>query len=149
MTATWHRSSQGVLTRGTMEGDSECPARFEFYYPNDLVDCPYIVLVCRNPHSHPNPNPSRTPQIVRNLLEELLLGMGWRLGDTNPRRLNLDSSFTNGLRRILGWTQQREPTIFDLHASLGNSDHTSRLILELRKQMFPHGTGFDGNLQFN
>jgi len=74
--------------------------------------------------------------------------MGWRLGDATPQQLNLDSSFTNGLCHILGWTQRQEPTIFDLHASLGNSDHAGRIILELRKQMFPHGTGFDGYTQF-
>ena len=75
--------------------------------------------------------------------------MGWRFDDTTLHQLNLDSSFTNGLHCILGWTQQQESTIFDLHASLENLDHTSRLILELHKQMFPHGTGFDGNLQFS
>jgi len=131
-----------------MIGKSDCPARFDFYYPNDPQDCPYILLVCRNPHTHPDPKPTRTPRVIRSLVEDLLLGLGWKLGDMTPRRLNLESTFTNGLRQILEWSHQREPTLLDLHPSLGNFDHTGRIINDLRKAVFPHGTGFNGNVQF-
>ncbi|KIJ41787.1 hypothetical protein M422DRAFT_255099 [Sphaerobolus stellatus SS14] len=34
----FHRTQEGKLTRGKIEHVTDCPARFEFYYPNDLFD---------------------------------------------------------------------------------------------------------------
>ncbi|KIJ50328.1 hypothetical protein M422DRAFT_245581 [Sphaerobolus stellatus SS14] len=71
--SNFHRTQDGKLICGTIEHINNCAARFEFYYPNEPVNCPYVAVVCRDPHSHRNPISSRTPRIVRDLLEELLL----------------------------------------------------------------------------
>ncbi|KIJ37807.1 hypothetical protein M422DRAFT_259670 [Sphaerobolus stellatus SS14] len=141
---SFHRNKDGKLTRGVIEHITKCPARFEFYYPNNANDCPFIAVICRNPHSHSNPIPSRTPRIVRRLLEGLLSKLGWRLADATPRRLHMESSFLMGLRKLLGWSELRDPTLSDLHPSLGNTDHAGRIISEVRNQVYLFGTGFEG-----
>ncbi|KIJ37989.1 hypothetical protein M422DRAFT_259375 [Sphaerobolus stellatus SS14] len=118
----FHRNKDGKLTRGVIEHITKCPARFEFYYPNNANDCPFIAVICRNPHSHSNPIPSHA----------------------TPRRLHMESSFLTGLRKLLGWSELREPTLSDLHPSLGNTDHAGRIISEVRNQVYPFGTGFEG-----
>ncbi|KAF8590817.1 hypothetical protein K439DRAFT_1657169 [Ramaria rubella] len=140
----WHRTADGTLTRGLLSRTESCPARFEFYYPYNLDRCPAILLVCHNPHSHADPFPAQTPQAVMDIFNNLLAHLDWKLADASPRRILLDSSFMAGLRRVLGWEGLCDPTLSDLHPSLGNSDHTARLINKLRYQHYPHGTGFEG-----
>ncbi|KIJ25851.1 hypothetical protein M422DRAFT_273135 [Sphaerobolus stellatus SS14] len=118
----WHRGSDGILKRGEILPAIDCPTRYEIYYPK----------------------PSKTPALVRGILEELLVTLGWILADATPRRLNLDSGFISGLRRILEWNSTREPTLSDLHPSLANYDHARRIIMECRKTLYPHGTGLEG-----
>ncbi|KIJ25096.1 hypothetical protein M422DRAFT_273985 [Sphaerobolus stellatus SS14] len=142
--SNWHRGSDGILKRGEILPAIDCPTRYEIYYPNDSEACPYIAPVSRNPHSHPNPKPSKTPALVRGILEELLVILGWKLVDATPQRLNLDSGFIAGLRRILEWNSARNPTLADLHPSLANYDHARRIIMECRKTLYPHGTGLEG-----
>ncbi|KJA22509.1 hypothetical protein HYPSUDRAFT_215715 [Hypholoma sublateritium FD-334 SS-4] len=70
--------------------------------------------------------------------------MDWKLADATPRKIMIDSGFMNGLRDHLKWKLTIEPSLSDLHPSLGNSDHTRRIINELRLKLFPKGTGFEG-----
>ncbi|KAF7335197.1 hypothetical protein MSAN_02353000 [Mycena sanguinolenta] len=45
----WHRQS-GKLARGVLERvKGNCPATFDIYTPYNLSDCPYVVVICRNP----------------------------------------------------------------------------------------------------
>jgi hypothetical protein len=103
-------------------------------------------MVCINSHSHPDPFPTRTPNAVKDILEGLLLKLGWRLADATPRRLHIEASFLGGLRRVLNCSEFREPTLSDLHPSLGNWDHIGRLINNLRHVLYPAGTGFEGKI---
>jgi len=50
----------------------------------------------------------------------------------------------NELHLELNWNEKHDPSLSDLHPSLGNLDHMARLINELREQYFPNGTGLDG-----
>ncbi|KAF8576151.1 hypothetical protein K439DRAFT_1623060 [Ramaria rubella] len=140
----WHRTADGTLTRGLLSRTESCPARFEFYYPYNLDRCPAILLVCHNPHSHADPFPARTPQAVMDIFNNLLAHLDWKLADASPHHILLDSSFMAGLHHVLGWEGLCDLTLSDLHPSLGNSDHTARLINKLRYQHYPHGTGFEG-----
>ncbi|KAJ7800656.1 hypothetical protein B0H14DRAFT_3092562 [Mycena olivaceomarginata] len=111
----WHRDS-GKLARGVLQRTvGNCTAKFDIYTPDDLSDCPFVVVICRNPHTHPPPHP-----------------------------LMLDSGFISGLRRSLGWTKPFDPPLAALHPSLGNLDHIRCCIDGLRKVLFPDGTGFEG-----
>ncbi|KAF8520313.1 hypothetical protein JB92DRAFT_3082143 [Gautieria morchelliformis] len=142
----WHRLRNGKLERGVLRPSPRCPTRFEIYVPNDLDATPVILIVLRNPHSHPDPKPTRTPLAIIHAFNGMLRDLGWRLTDATPRRLALDVAFMSSLRRHLHWEGLHDPVLLDLHPSLGNLDHTSRLINELRgeNEFFPHGTGLPG-----
>ncbi|KAJ7920959.1 hypothetical protein B0H13DRAFT_2230669 [Mycena leptocephala] len=103
-----------------------------------------VVVICRNPHSHPNPHTVKTPPPLLEVFRTLLLDLDWKLADATPRKLMLDSGFMSGFRRALGWSRPFDPPLDALHASLGNLDHIRRYIDELRHVLFPEGTGFEG-----
>ncbi|KAF8187531.1 hypothetical protein BJ912DRAFT_926768 [Pholiota molesta] len=146
----WHRFSSNQLRRGSMkrcldEGTKACQATFSIFEPNNLSACPFILIICKGPHTHVNPFPVKTPPSIYMIFSSLLLNMGWRLADATPRNIMLDSGFMKGLRQHLAWMDDcREPVLSDLHPSLGNSDHVRRYINSLRVKLFPRGTGFEG-----
>ena len=63
-----------------------------------------------------------------------------------PRRIILDTAFMTGLQNVIRWTGNQDPSLSDLHPSLGNGDHAARLINKLQFERFPDGTGFEGHL---
>ncbi|KAJ6565296.1 hypothetical protein DFH09DRAFT_919678 [Mycena vulgaris] len=141
----WHRAESGKLARGILQRlTSNCSAKFDIYTPYDLSDCPRIVVVCLNPHSHPDPRPAKTPPPLLEVFRSLLLDLDWKLADATPRKLMIDSGFMAGLRRALGWNKPFDPPLAALHPSLGNLDHVRRYIDKLRGVLFPSGTGFEG-----
>lgn len=140
----WHRDNQGVLQRGRMKKMEDCECRFEIYEPHNLRYCPYILVVSKNPHSHPLPARTKTPASIRDVFVSLLRPLDWRLADATPRRLLLDNAFIYNLRQLLGWVDIRDPGFGDLHPSLNNYDHTARLIDDLRRKRYPNGTGLEG-----
>ncbi|KAG0704065.1 hypothetical protein DFH29DRAFT_997951 [Suillus ampliporus] len=133
---------QGVLQKWA----HKCQTTYVIYVPNDLQDCPHVLVISHNPHSHPPPMPVKTPPPILRCFESLLLHLEWKLADATPRRIMLDSGFMDGLRRVLGWSLSwdHDPTLQDLHPSLGNLDLVWRRINVLRNTRFPDGTGFDG-----
>lgn len=144
MIAHWHRDSQGILQRGEMIPTEDCSTRFDMFTPNDLHQCPFVVIVSTNPHSHTLPQPTKTPATIRAIFESLLTPLDWRLADATPRRILLDHSFMQNLRDILGWKNHQDPGLGDLHPSLANYDHAARLIDNLRDEKYPAGTGLQG-----
>ncbi|KAJ6554288.1 hypothetical protein B0H19DRAFT_1029451 [Mycena capillaripes] len=140
----WHRQS-GKLARGVLQRvKGNCPTTFDVYTPYDFFHCPHVVVICRNPHSHPPPHPVKTPPPLLEIFRSLLLELDWKLADATPRKLMLESGFMANLRRNLGWTKPFDPPLAALHPSLGNLDHVRRYIDELRHVLFPDGTGFEG-----
>jgi len=144
--AHWHRDDHGVLKRGTLIREDPCNSRFEVYYPNDTEDCDFIVLICRGPHSHPDPRPTRTPKTIEMIFMSLLETLGTGLASVTPCRIILDAAFMSALQRALAWEGTQSPTLKDLHPSLGNFDATARLINKLQLSRYPDGTGFGGKL---
>lgn len=143
--AHWHRSADGKLQRGIMKRfPGQCTAKFDIYLPNDLSACPRVLVICRNPHSHPPPMPVKTPPPLLDIFTSLLTNMDWKLADATPLKIVLDSNFIYGLRKHLGWSNLFDPALSDLHPSLGNLDHSRRQINLLRNRFFPSGTGLAG-----
>jgi hypothetical protein len=112
--------------------------------------CPRVVLLCRNPHLHARPPRSKTPKIIEDIFQSLLLQLGWRLADATARRITTNQLFVDGLKRVLGWSNlQWDPVPSDLHPSLGNHDHTALLINKIREPLYPDGTDFEGECLLN
>ncbi|KAF8833986.1 hypothetical protein BDN67DRAFT_915867, partial [Paxillus ammoniavirescens] len=145
----WHRDSKNKLRQGALlEPASKCNTTYDIYVPNDLANCLQVLVVSRYPHNHPPPLPIKTPPQIVKCFESLLQRLEWKLADTTPRRLLLNSGFMQGLRQVLGWNSyEQDPSPHDLHPSLGNFDHLRRLINVLRSYHFPHGTRFQGAQQ--
>ncbi|KAJ7265241.1 hypothetical protein C8J57DRAFT_1069413, partial [Mycena rebaudengoi] len=141
----WHRSASGTLTRGQLQRERKnCAATFDVYTPYDLSDCPWVVIICRSPHSHPNPHPLKTPPPLMEVFRSLLLELDWKLADATPWKLMFDSGFMASFRQVLAWNRPFDPPLAALHSSRGNLDHVRRCIDELRDLLFPSGTGFEG-----
>ncbi|KAF8835761.1 hypothetical protein BDN67DRAFT_984400 [Paxillus ammoniavirescens] len=143
--------SKNKLHQGALlEPASKCNMMYDIYVPNDPANCPQVLIVSRHPHNHPPPLPIKTPPQIVKCFESLLQRLKWKLADTTPRQLPLDSGFMQGLRQVLSWNSyKQDPSPHDLHPSLGNFDHLRRLINVLRSSHFPHGTGFQGAQQLN
>ena len=139
--AHWHRLADNKLKRGTLcKWVHGCTARYHIYVPHNLRACPRILVLCQSPHSHPPPAPVKTPLPLKDLFDELLLLMKWKLADATPQRIFLDTAVVEGLQRALGWdriTMGREATLTDLHPSFANLDHVCRLINKLQTQQYP------------
>ncbi|KAG1801282.1 uncharacterized protein BJ212DRAFT_1286563, partial [Suillus subaureus] len=146
--AHWHRQPDGKLKQGTLQKwRHNCSAKYNIFTPHDLHACPRILIVCRNPHSHPPPAPVKTPPGLVNVVHGLLALMKWKLADATPRQIFLDTTFVEGLHHALAWDLTscgRDAILQDLHPSLANLDHVQRLITTLQNKKYPSGTGFEG-----
>ncbi|KAF8999499.1 hypothetical protein BDQ17DRAFT_1328238 [Cyathus striatus] len=71
-----------------------------------------------------------TEQIVVNFVKEFYAQY------TTPRKLAVDAGFTKSLRQYLNWELVVDPSISELHPSLGNFDRVRRLINDIRKSLF-------------
>ncbi|KIK77556.1 hypothetical protein PAXRUDRAFT_166459, partial [Paxillus rubicundulus Ve08.2h10] len=144
----WHRQADMKLRRGAMrKWGSRCKATYQVFVPHDLNACPCILILCRNPHSHPPPAPAKTPPPLKALFYELLSLLHWKLADTTPCHIFLDMAFIEGLQQVLDWdsvAMGRDATLSDLHPSFANLDHTRRLINKMRAEYYPCSTGYDG-----
>lgn len=143
----FHRRLNGRLDRGELQVQ-RCPVIFEFFYAMDTEERrkhPFVILVCRNKHSHSPPSPLKTPPRELAKLQTLLLHMKWSLAEATPRKILNDSGFMMGLRQIMNWECEREPSLSDLHPSLANSSHVQRIIDALRKRYFYNGNGFESS----
>ncbi|KAL6304684.1 hypothetical protein BKA93DRAFT_732739 [Sparassis latifolia] len=140
----WRRYADGSLRRGTLQRHIKCHSTFDIYVPHDIKSCAYIVIVCRHPHSHPDPLRTKTPPLYLHIFRSLLCDLQWRLADATPRKISTDVGLVAGLRRVLNWTTTHDPVLSDLHPSFGNQDHVARLIDTLRQEYYPMGTDFEG-----
>jgi len=82
--------------------------------------------------------------MMKGVFKGFLEDTGWRLADMTPRKLSLDAGFMLQLRKFLNWRDIKDPSLAELHPSLGNLDHTVRILNKLRKAYFPDGMGLPG-----
>ncbi|GJJ11594.1 hypothetical protein Clacol_005829 [Clathrus columnatus] len=140
----WHQDAHGILQRGTMVSINDCKSHVEIYEPNNLNDCPYVLIVCRNPHTHLQPTCTKTPATIHKIFNLLLEPLEWQLADATSHHILLDNMFIYGLRKLLRWSDFHDPGLGNLHPSLVNYDHSQRLINELHNKRYPKGTGLEG-----
>lgn len=143
-----HRFANGTLGRAQYSRLEGCRAKFVSYTPEspeDLARSPFAVLICENPHSHPNPAPISTPPPYEDVLVDLLNEQGWQVADATPRRLAINPQFLSGLRRLLpNPPKDRDPILADLHPSFANTKHAKVYIDKVRRKLYPNGTDFEG-----
>ncbi|KAJ7676899.1 hypothetical protein DFH06DRAFT_976937 [Mycena polygramma] len=143
-----HRDSNGSLTLLEMQ-QLKCESKFRIFEPLEeyRVLCPRILVVCHGEHTHPIPLPTKTPPSIRAELFELLAALDHDLPDLTPRRFLRHPTTHSFLRKRL--PNVHNPTLLDLHSSLGNRDHIRAYILQAQNDIqtvFPEGTGWEGLL---
>ncbi|RIA80293.1 hypothetical protein C1645_792839 [Glomus cerebriforme] len=64
-------SDNGSVVRGEIIQKS-CPVHFMKFVPDNIVNCPFVALVCIGIHNHPPPVPERTPANIKSNLQVLI-----------------------------------------------------------------------------
>lgn len=141
--ARQHRNADGSATVSEVV-PLECHSTFRVFEPweSHRKECPMILVVCGGPHRHPIPLPTKTPQLIRHELTELLARLDLDLPDMTPRRFLRHSALRVHLSTRL--PSVVNPMLSDLHPSLSNRDHLRVIIAAVQKEKFPHGTGWKG-----
>lgn len=138
-----HRDANGNITIAELI-HLECRSRFRVYQPlkEHRSSCPWVLITCHGEHTHPIPLPTKTPPPIKETIFDILRSLSHNLPDLTPRRF-LRHSATNAFLRSK-FPDIPNPTIIDLHPSLGNRDHLRSFISAVQKEQFPMGTGWDG-----
>lgn len=122
----------------------QCSSTFKCYEPIDEFRqaCPRRLVVCRRPHMHPIPLPTKTPPSIRNEVFDILQSLDVDLANITPRQLrrhtHTQAYFQKCLPNVL------RPMLADLHVSLANREHVKWYIIQVQSHCFPFGTGWKG-----
>ncbi|KAL0057790.1 hypothetical protein AAF712_015556 [Marasmius tenuissimus] len=140
-----HHSGNGDLYMTELQ-TLPCESKFSVYepYPEYRQQCPWILLVCRGPHTHAVPALTKTPNTVRTAILSFLDKLDDLANLTTRRLIRSDAAkvFLQAQLPLLS-----EPTFIDLHCSLNNRDHLQAMINHAQSQRFPDGTGWQGLLR--
>ncbi|HEV7737709.1 MAG TPA: hypothetical protein VGO47_10115, partial [Chlamydiales bacterium] len=121
-----------------------CGCQFIVYspLPEEQEKCPFVLIICSGPHTHPIPFPCKTPPQVERQVFEMLETLELDLTDATPRRVMRHPLIQMSLSRLL--PEISNPTLIDLHPSLGNKDHLRMYISAIKYDKFPFGTDWAG-----
>lgn len=119
---------------------------FREYQPTEEFRraCPYVLVVCQGPHSHPIPLPEKTPSGVKTELVELIAKLDIDMADLTPRKFLRHPIVKSYL--ATRFPLIRNPMLSDLHLSLSNRSHLRVYIDAMKKRHFPLGTGWKGSV---
>ncbi|KAL0567432.1 hypothetical protein V5O48_014558 [Marasmius crinis-equi] len=140
-----HRNAQGDLLMAELQ-HLPCKSKFITYQPHKEYrqSCCKILIVCKGPHTHPIPIPSKTPTSIREDLHRFFLNMK-DLANLTTRRLLRNEAARMYLETKL--PHIAKPTFLDLHPSLNNRGHIQCMINYAQSKRYPNGTGWEGVLQ--
>jgi hypothetical protein len=143
LSASEHRDSEGRLIMAEMER-LPCKSIVRMYEPLEEYRsaCPKVLIICRSAHTHPIPQPLKTPPHIRLQIFKLLQTLGQDLSDLTPRRFLRHPTVCAYLRNILPHISHPSPS--DWHVSLSNREHLRAYIDQARQKAFPEGTSWRG-----
>ncbi|KAJ3927388.1 MAG: hypothetical protein NXY57DRAFT_1106683 [Lentinula lateritia] len=136
-----HRQSNGSMTMVELKR-LPCQCRITVYEPvaEFREQCMKSLIVCHGPHRHPPPVPSTTPPLVAQNLIAFIKDLD-DLPNLTARRLLSKESTRIFLRQQL--PDIPDPSLMDLHHSLGNLDHLQVYVTKAIRMMYPRGTGWE------
>ncbi|KAJ7763443.1 hypothetical protein B0H16DRAFT_1718672 [Mycena metata] len=138
-----HREEDGALIQPIMVR-LECKVKFRMFQPLEQFrrDCPFILITSSGSHTHPIPLPTKTPPAVRSQVFQLLETLEEDIPDMTPRRF-LRSPVVKAFLSST-FPHAANPTLTDLHISLGNRSHLKAYIKQAKEFHCPFGTGWNG-----
>ena len=121
-----------------------CNTTYHVYEPLQEYrkSCPWILIISRGVHTHPIPISQKTPPRLRSVLMMVLRSLDMDLADLTPRRFLRHPIVKAFLRSLLPDITQ--PTLSDLHISFANRSHLKHYIDQIKNELFPKGTGWEG-----
>ncbi|KAH8684403.1 hypothetical protein BGZ60DRAFT_165405 [Tricladium varicosporioides] len=138
-----HRTSRRKLCghdhpqgQGRIVSFNQCTAKFDIYFPFNMIRYPYAILVARGNHSHHPPYPTRLPYQVANDVV-LALRQGDILAQT-PRRFILSPEYQWLLKKF------STTSLRAIHTSLAIEDRLAAFIRAERIKQYPEGTDLLG-----
>ncbi|KAJ6529593.1 hypothetical protein B0H19DRAFT_1214481 [Mycena capillaripes] len=111
----------------------ECDVKFRIWWPVDRTKCPYALVTSRGTHRHPIPLPEKTPNAD--------------LPDMTARRFLRHPAVKSHLFTL--FPNVTNPTLSHLHPSLANRAHLSAYIARAKKEHFPEGTDWKGEISLH
>lgn len=122
----------------------ECKVKVHVYepLPEYCHSCPWTLVVCRGIHTHPIPILQKTPPSIRAEVVKLLKSLDNDLADLTPWRFIRHPITKSYL--ISCFPSVILPSLSSLHISLANRSHLKYYIDEVKQELFPAGTGWEG-----
>ncbi|KAJ6617105.1 hypothetical protein B0H10DRAFT_1948621 [Mycena sp. CBHHK59/15] len=119
-----------------------CSCKIKVYEPLEEYQdvCPSVLVVLEGVHFHPIPLPAKTPPAIKAEILRLLPRFQEDLPDLTPRRFLRNPIVKSYLS--VKFPNILNPTMSDLHTSLANRSHLKAFIDQVRKGLFPSGTGW-------
>ncbi|CAG8622903.1 23645_t:CDS:10 [Gigaspora margarita] len=112
------------LAQGLIQKNQGCPVKFWHYVPENLEECPYIIIMSRFTHNHPPPPPSKIPVAIQNDLKNII---------AEENILDLTAT----CRRLITCTSMQKflkgAPLPELHPSLNNRSKIDHMIATKRR----------------
>ncbi|KAJ6627739.1 hypothetical protein B0H10DRAFT_1779179, partial [Mycena sp. CBHHK59/15] len=136
-----HWDPDGTLTQLEMVSLS-CSCKIKVYEPLEEYQdvCPSVLVVLKGVHFHSIPLPAKMPPAIKAEILRLLPQFQEDLPDLTPCRFLCNPIVKSYLS--VKFPSILSPTMSDLHTSLANRSHLKAFIDQVRKGLFPCGTGW-------
>jgi hypothetical protein len=120
--ASEHRDSDGRLIMAEME-QLPCRSIIRVYEPLEEYRsaCPRVLVVCCGAHTHPIPQPLKTPPLIWLQIFKLLQLLSQDLSDLTPCQFLRHPTVCSYLHNKLPYISH--PSLSDWHVSLANREH--------------------------
>ncbi|CAG8649674.1 1715_t:CDS:2, partial [Dentiscutata heterogama] len=111
-----HTTENSEVAQGLIQTKSKYPVKIWYYVPEDLENCPYIVIMSRNIYNH-LPLLSKIPVAIQNDLKDIIAEEN--ILDLTARKLITRTSMQRFLKGV---------PLSELHPSLNNRSKIEHII---------------------
>ncbi|GBB98485.1 hypothetical protein RclHR1_03240010 [Rhizophagus clarus] len=118
--------------------DKPCNVKIYKIIPNDLQECPFVVLICVGIHNYPPPPPKRTPNNIKDNLQIMI-----KEAIENDDVVTFGSIIQGNMLKAYF----NKETLQEIHISLNNIDRLRYLVAKTYKNLYPFGQHILGVFQ--
>ncbi|CAG8646134.1 6308_t:CDS:2, partial [Cetraspora pellucida] len=122
-----HKTNNQII-KAKIINKGNCPVKFYHIIPNNLAECPFIVMISIGIHNHPPPPAIKTP---RNIIENLQTII--------YNEYDLDLTARKLLTRPMIKMYLQGKPLSSIHSSLNNQSRLNYLIEKNKRSKYPFG----------
>ncbi|CAG8444559.1 2547_t:CDS:2, partial [Scutellospora calospora] len=127
-----HKTDTQVM-KGKLINKGQCPVKFYHILPNNLNECPFIVIISIGIHNHPPPPLTKTLYNIVENLQKII-----------ENEYDLDLTARKFLTRPILKIYLQEKLLSSLHPSLNNQLRLNYLIEKNKRSKYPFGQDIIG-----